>query len=70
MTDHILELTYSKDGGHTKADFTPHDLGEVGTFCLPIIKRRLGIARQLVVTGRTSSPRRATIIGLSVMVSE
>ena len=67
MTDHILELSHSKDGSHTGSDFSQHDIGDTGAFLVPVIKRRLGVARHMVVTARVSSPYPRNVIGMSVM---
>lgn len=66
MTDAYMEICQSRDGSHTKSDFTLHSLGEVGAFQTRVVKRRRGIARQLVVTVRVSSPIKRDVIAMSV----
>jgi hypothetical protein len=69
MTDHYIELRYSKDGGHNWSNWRTFSTGGVGAYTQRILGRRFGMGRQIVFQTRDSSPRRCDILAMSVQVS-
>lgn len=65
MTDHVCEISYSKDGGHNFTDWTQHDLGAVGRFQKRVSRTRLGQSRDWVFRIRVSSPRKSDLLAAS-----
>jgi hypothetical protein len=69
MTDHIVELCYSKDGGYTFSDWRAADLGDDGQYSMPVVFRRFGTKRSFAFMWRVSSPYGADAIAASVQIT-
>jgi hypothetical protein len=67
MSDHECTIALSKDGAHNYVAPTIHDLGATGDFQKQIIRRRLGMARSMVVRFSVSSPIRCSVLASEVM---
>ncbi|HET6725886.1 MAG TPA: hypothetical protein VFH85_07770 [Gammaproteobacteria bacterium] len=68
MSDHYVELCYSKDGGHTWSNWQRRSIGEVGQYQdrLRVRWQALGTSRQWVFKVRVSSPRGRDLLGAVV----
>jgi len=64
--DAWMTVKVAKDGSRNYGAATQHFLGEEGAFCVPVIRRRLGIARQLVTRNSVSSPTRVDILAMAI----
>lgn len=64
--DAWMTITVAKDGSKNYGAATQHFLGEEGAFCVPVIRRRMGTARQMTVKCSISSPTRVDILALAV----
>lgn len=65
----ILELCYSKDGGHTFSPWRQADLGNQGDFNARALFRRLGIGRRIVLRIRYSGDSCRDVVQASVDTS-
>lgn len=65
-TNHQLQITVSKDGGHDFVSATDHDLGTTGAFVKRVIRTRLGQARQFSFKVEVSSPIKCPILAASI----
>ena len=63
--DRILQISISKNGGHTFGDPTYHDLPETGDFKKRITRKRCGQSWQFVVKLECTSPLAVTLIAAS-----
>ena len=63
--DRILQISISKNGGHTFGDPTFHDLPETGDFKKRIVRKRCGQFRHCVVKLECTSPLAVTLIAAS-----
>jgi hypothetical protein len=61
-------LSVSRDGGHTFGSWSEHDMGEEGDFMKRIVRRRIGVARHLVLRIRISSPVKTDLIAASAVI--
>jgi hypothetical protein len=68
MTDRIVQIRYSKDGGRNWCAWKDRSLGEAGDFLHPVILRRLGIGKHWVFQVRVTSPVRADLLAASVVI--
>lgn len=68
MTDRLLNITVSTDGGHTFGRWSEHDLGDEGQFDNRVVRHRLGMARQMVLRIRTTSPCTVDILAASAQI--
>lgn len=66
MTDRIVMIRFSKDGGRNWGAWQQRSLGEVGEFMKPVILRRLGIGKHWVMEWKVTSPVRADLIAASI----
>lgn len=67
MRDNHCQIAVTKDGGHTYSDWTLHFRGEVGEFEKGrVVRRRIGIARQVTLAVRDTSPVVADLIAVSL----
>lgn len=60
----VCEIALSRDGAHNLEEPTVHSLGEVGEFNDRIIRRRCGIARQMVLRFSVTDPVRVDVFEL------
>jgi hypothetical protein len=65
MSDHYMELCYSKDGAHTWSNWERRSIGEVGEYQdrLRVRWTQLGSSAQWVIRFRCSSPRNRDVFG-------
>lgn len=63
---HKLQLRTSRDGGRNWTAPREKDLGEAGDFNSRAVFRRLGIARELLVEIRDTSPYRGDLLAASI----
>ncbi|OGT56285.1 MAG: hypothetical protein A3E01_06965 [Gammaproteobacteria bacterium RIFCSPHIGHO2_12_FULL_63_22] len=63
--DRILQISLSRNGGHTFGDPTFHDLPETGDFKKRITRKRCGQGRHHVVKLECTSPVAVTLIAAS-----
>lgn len=63
MTDHFIEVAFSKDGGHTWSNWRRRSLGGVGQYEQRIRLLRLGRYRHAVMKVRVSSPVKRDLLG-------
>lgn len=68
MTDHFIEVCFSKDGGHTWSNWQRRSLGALGQYEQRIRLLRLGRYRSLVAKIRVSSPVKRDLLGAVVTV--
>lgn len=64
--DANMTVKVSKDGSRVYGAATTHFLGEEGAFCVPVIRRRLGTARQMALKCSISSPTRVDILAMGM----
>jgi hypothetical protein len=43
-----------------------HDIGTVGNFCEPVIRRRLGQSRQFYIEASDSSPFQSSVLAMAI----
>jgi hypothetical protein len=67
--DHVCTFQISKDGSHNVGATSIHDIGATGQFCQAAIRRRVGSARQVVLTCAVTSPYKRDVLALAVEVS-
>lgn len=65
-----MTLWVARDGSHNYGAASEHFLGEEGAFCVPVIRRRMGQARQLVVKSSVSSPIRVDVLACAVQAEQ
>lgn len=70
MTDRVVMIRYSKDGGRNWSAWKQRSLGERGDFCKPVIVRNMGIGRQWVVEWKVTDPVRADLIAASAQLEQ
>ena len=65
MSDHYVEMCYSKDGGRTWSNWQRRSIGDVGEYQDRLRQRwqQLGASRQWVFRIRVSSPRGRDMLG-------
>lgn len=63
MTDHYVEVCFSRDGGHTWSNWRRRSLGALGQYEQRIRLLRLGRYRQAVMKIRVSSPVKRDLLG-------
>lgn len=61
-----LELRTSRDGGRNWAATRESDLGEIGDFNARAGFRRLGMARELLIEVKDTSPYRGDLLAASI----
>jgi hypothetical protein len=64
--DANMTLKVAKDGSRNYGAATVHFLGEEGAFCVPVIRRRMGNARQFVLRCSVTSPTRVDILAQAI----
>ena len=69
MSDRKVQVSVSKDGGHNWSDWRECSLGEVGQYRRRCVFRRFGIARQLAIRVRVTSPVQASLMGAVAEIS-
>jgi hypothetical protein len=65
LSDHACLIAVSKDGGHTYAGWTQHDLGAEGAFQTRVLRHRMGVSRQFAIEVRVSSAYKRDLIAAS-----
>lgn len=70
MRDAYMTIRVSRDGSHVYGAASQHFLGEEGAFCVPVIRRRLGQARQMAVKCSISSPIRVDVLACAVQAEQ
>lgn len=68
MTDHAVRIMISKDGAHDFVSESEHDLGDVGAFQKRVVRRRIGIARHMVIRIEVSSPIKRDLLAATIDV--
>lgn len=68
MSDHVVEVSYSKDGGYTWSDWRTADLGDDGQYAKRVVFRRFGSSRQFQYKWRISSPYKRDAVAASVQI--
>lgn len=63
MTDRYVEVSVSKDGGHTWSNWRRRSLGQLGQYEQRVRILRLGRYRQAVMRIRVSSPVKRDLLG-------
>jgi hypothetical protein len=63
---HKLELRTSRDGGRNWAATREADLGDTGDFNARAVFRRLGMARELLIEVKDTSPYRGDLLAASI----
>jgi hypothetical protein len=64
-SDHLIEMSYSDDGGYTWSNWQQRSLGAQGGYNTRIVWRRLGVARDRTWRMRVSSPVKVDVIAAS-----
>ena len=62
MTDHVITIEVSTDGGHTFGAMTQHDLGNTGAFVKQVKRNRCGQSNQFCIRISKSSPIKVPIL--------
>jgi hypothetical protein len=68
MSDHTISLRYSNDGAHNWSDWRLKEAGPIGAFEMPLIWRRLGMARHRVWEFEDTSAYSSDVLAAMVMV--
>lgn len=68
MTDNLVRMQYSDDGGYTWSNWDEPSIGEVGEYGTRMVFTRLGKTRQRVFRVQCSSPQKRDILAASVVV--
>jgi hypothetical protein len=68
MSDHVVEIRLSKNGGYNYADWRTGDLGNEGQYGKEVVFRRFGIARNDTFHMRVTSPVKRDLIAAYIMV--
>lgn len=63
MTDRIVYICYSKDGGRNWSNWKLRSLGEVGEYTRRVRLHQLGAGRQWVFKIRVSAPIKRDLLG-------
>lgn len=63
-----IDVSVSKNGGHTFTDPRQVAAGETGDFVKPLILRRWGISRQMVFKVRVTGDFRANLLAASIQM--
>lgn len=66
MTDRYITTSYSKDGAHNFVAEIEHHIGEVGERQNPVIRRRFGQARHMVMRVSMTSPVMVTFVACAI----
>lgn len=69
MTDRLVTLHYSRDGGRNWSNGKERSLGEIGEYRKQVQFHRLGQHRTAVLKFRVSSPIRATCLGAVAQIT-
>jgi hypothetical protein len=64
--DANITIKVAKDGSKNYGAATQHFLGEEGAFCVPVIRRRCGSARQFAVRVSCTSPTRVDFLAMAM----
>ncbi|WP_312707309.1 hypothetical protein [Stenotrophomonas sp.] len=62
-TDHFVEVSYSKDGGHNWSNKKRRSIGKVGQYEQRVKLVRMGRGRQWMFKITVSSPRKRDLLG-------
>jgi hypothetical protein len=63
LTDHFIEVCYSKDGGHTWSNWRRRSIGAIGEYWQRVVLLRNGRYRHMVARIRVSSPVKRDLLG-------
>ena len=66
MTDHLISLRYSNDGGENYGNWRQLDAGQTGSFLKEMVARRLGFCRHRVWEICDTSPFACDILGMAI----
>jgi|LNAP01.1.fsa_nt_gb hypothetical protein len=69
-TDHFVEVSYSKDGGHNWSNKKRRSIGQIGQYEQRVKLMRMGRGRQWVFKITVSSPRKRDLLGAVVTVEQ
>lgn len=69
MSDHVLTLRYSDDGGYNFSNRRERDIGIDGEFRKRLRFQRLGMALERIYEIQCSSPRHCALIS-AVMIAD
>jgi hypothetical protein len=70
MTDHLVEMRYSDDGGHNWSTWQFESLGDVGEFGKRVEFTRLGSTRARVFQIAVSGPVKANLMCAEAKLSQ
>lgn len=68
MSDRIVRLSYSDDGGENWSEWEEESIGEVGEYRNRAVFTRLGNCRNRVFRIQASSPRKRDLLGAVAVV--
>jgi len=68
MTEHLISLRYSNDGGENYSSWRQLDAGATGSFLTEIVARRLGFARDRVWEICDTSAFAGDVLGMSIQM--
>lgn len=64
MSESIVDVRFSQDGGHNWSNWRTRSLGEVGAFQKRAVLRRMGVGRQWVMEIRVADQcKRDLLVG-------
>lgn len=63
MSDHVIRMQYSDDGGNNWSNWDDASIGDAGEFDTRAVFTRLGSFRNRVFRFRVTSPRRCDLLG-------
>lgn len=68
MSDRVVRLQYSDDGGENWSEWEEESIGEVGEYRNRAVFTRLNPGRSIVFRIRVSSPRKRDLLGAVAVV--
>lgn len=68
MSNRIIQLRYSDDGGRNWSQWRDKDLGDMGDRMMPCIFRQMGRTRHRIYQIRDASPSRHDIVAAAAIL--
>ena len=68
MTEHLISLRYSNDGGENYSNWRQLDAGQTGNFLTEMVTRRLGFCRHRVWEICDTSPFAGDVLGMAIQM--